>query len=678
MPALSALCLLALGSASANPSTQSVVVQSVTDGASFAGNVSPGSLATVFGTNLAAASASASAVPLPTTLGDVTVAVNGQAVPLLYVSALQINFQLPYQTPLGHASVVVNNGSVSSARFLFNVTAAAPGIFSSPTGAPHAAAVNPGVAANDPGHPAAPGSVITVYLTGQGPLDNPVPTGAAAPLTPVSKATLPFSATIAGQDAFVQFLGLTPDYVGLAQANVVVPSGLTNGDYPLVITVGSVASKAATISVGISSGVGPVSRLVADFNTPRPDGTSSFTPVFSHPPALENGVAVFDNGDSIWSVNVDTGAFTKLVDLNTPVPNGSGSFSSFYYNDDTAFATSPQIRNGIVIFWGADATHSGGFYSVPATGGAVARVANYNTADLQGGFFNTNLDPTALEAFYFDGSTVAFDSSGSTYTTHPDGSNLTLFAGQSTFLCSADASLFQAPFLSPSVSGNQVAVVAGAGIDFAVGQNAIFTGPIAGLASDPQPCSQPYVPHPSNVTSTEQLPGNSDSGYHTRIGTAILDGTTIYFAADDSYGTYDGIFSADSTVAGAGGGPITHLFDNVSSGLTGYFDNFNQFSEDQGSIAFDAVDSSNRRNYYLLSGGSPIQLTNNPTTDPFNSLQGLNPHALSNGRLVFIAGGSGYAAIYLVSSKVPAGEATAQARHANIGNHNNKAVKSSQ
>jgi adhesin/invasin len=88
-----------------------------------------------------------------------------------------------------------------------------------------------------------------VYLTGIGPVDNPVPTGAAAPLTSLSWATLPNSATIGGWTARVRFLGLAPGFVGLAQANLEVPPGLSPGQYPIVITVGGVPSNAATLYV---------------------------------------------------------------------------------------------------------------------------------------------------------------------------------------------------------------------------------------------------------------------------------------------------------------------------------------------------------------------------------------------------------------------------------------------
>jgi uncharacterized protein (TIGR03437 family) len=101
---------------------------------------------------------------------------------------------------------------------------------------------------NSTNNPADPGRVVIAYLTGQGALDNPVPTGAAAPASPLSRAKATASATIGGRPATVQFLGLAPSFVGLAQANVLVPD-LAPGDYPLVITVGGVASNAPLVSV---------------------------------------------------------------------------------------------------------------------------------------------------------------------------------------------------------------------------------------------------------------------------------------------------------------------------------------------------------------------------------------------------------------------------------------------
>jgi uncharacterized protein (TIGR03437 family) len=80
-------------------------------------------------------------------------------------------------------------------------------------------------------------------LTGIGPVSNAPATGAPASLTTLAPATLAYTATIGGFDSVVQFLGLTPGYVGLAQANLYVPN-LSPGKYPIVIAIDGVASNA--------------------------------------------------------------------------------------------------------------------------------------------------------------------------------------------------------------------------------------------------------------------------------------------------------------------------------------------------------------------------------------------------------------------------------------------------
>jgi hypothetical protein len=75
---------------------QTPVVSKVVDAASYALTLgSPGSIATIFGTNLGAATAIAPGVPLPRQLGGTRVTWNGVAAPLFYVSPTQINFQVP-------------------------------------------------------------------------------------------------------------------------------------------------------------------------------------------------------------------------------------------------------------------------------------------------------------------------------------------------------------------------------------------------------------------------------------------------------------------------------------------------------------------------------------------------------------------------------------------------------
>ena len=157
----------------------------------------------------------------------------------------------------GTASMYVKRDGGQSAIFQFTVVSSAPGIFQDTSN--HAVVQNSDTSTNSSSNPAASGTVVTVYLTGQGALDNPVPDGAPTPLSPISTAIATATATIGGASATVQFLGLSSGYAGLAQANILVPT-LATADYPLVITVGGYVSASAQISVS-GSGTAPPSFL---------------------------------------------------------------------------------------------------------------------------------------------------------------------------------------------------------------------------------------------------------------------------------------------------------------------------------------------------------------------------------------------------------------------------------
>lgn len=221
-------------------------ITAVVNGASFTPGVAPGSFASIFGENLAAATAAVSTTTWPTTLGGVTVLVNGRATPLHSVSPGQINFQVPVATPVGAATAEVRLSGAASAAFSFNVVAAAPGVLV--FGNNRAVVQNQDGNLNTATNGALPGSTIVAYLTGQGAVDNAVTDGAPAGANPLSRATLPASATIGGQNAAISFLGLTPGFVGLLQANLVVPA-LAAGDYPLVLTIGGRASNNPLVTV---------------------------------------------------------------------------------------------------------------------------------------------------------------------------------------------------------------------------------------------------------------------------------------------------------------------------------------------------------------------------------------------------------------------------------------------
>jgi uncharacterized protein (TIGR03437 family) len=220
----------------------------IVNAASYApGAAVPGSLFAIFGDALSPGIATAGTLPWPTQLGATSVSVNGIAVPLYYVSPTQINGQLPLEIQPGSAQLVVSDG-LTSAPVAFNVPTAWPGIFT--YGLSRAIAVNPDGSLNGSAAPAHAGDILVVYLTGGGPV-NPSGgrwmTGAASP-SGLSPVTLPFTVTIGGLPASVDYLGLTPTEVGLYQLNVHIPT-LSAGDQTLVVTIGGNVSNSALISV---------------------------------------------------------------------------------------------------------------------------------------------------------------------------------------------------------------------------------------------------------------------------------------------------------------------------------------------------------------------------------------------------------------------------------------------
>lgn len=230
------------------PPPPAISTGGVVNAASFAVGVpiSPGEIASVFGTYFGVSIGNAASVPLPTVLAGVSITVGGRKAPLFYVNPSQINFQVPWETPLGSANVVVSLNGVPSNTAAVPVIAASPGLFTMGTAA---VVLNSDNTLNQSSSPAAPGSAISAYLTGSGPVNHTIADGVASPSAPLVEATSKVTATIGTQSAQVLFAGLAPGFVGLLQVNLTVPAGLASGSYPLTVSIGGQASNSASISV---------------------------------------------------------------------------------------------------------------------------------------------------------------------------------------------------------------------------------------------------------------------------------------------------------------------------------------------------------------------------------------------------------------------------------------------
>jgi uncharacterized protein (TIGR03437 family) len=220
------------------------------NGASDAsGFTPPGSVFTVFGMDLATGQAQPSNVPLPTTVLTTTVTVNGELAPIFYVNQTQINAQMPEDIQPGLATVIVKNGTATSNAVAVTVPATGtPGI--SVYGQNQAVVVNQNGSVNSPTNAAKVGDVVVAYFTGGGPVTGTgkLVTGALTPsgLWPV---TGNYGITVNGKAATVNYIGLSPQGIGLYQANFVIPQ-VAVGSHPLVFTIAGQASNRPLITIG--------------------------------------------------------------------------------------------------------------------------------------------------------------------------------------------------------------------------------------------------------------------------------------------------------------------------------------------------------------------------------------------------------------------------------------------
>ena len=229
------------------PSTSSA---GILNAASSVPAIAPGTLIAIYGSNLAATTAQFSAAPLPLLLGNTSVSINGTSAPLLYVSPGQVNAQVPYETKVGTAKLVVQSNGVPSPAVNFEVAATGPGVFT-PQGSTHVLALNLADGnLNAAQTPARPGQYVTAYLTGQGLVENPPAiTGDVAPSSPPFPTPVaPVVVKIGSQIAFVQFAGLAPGFVGLMQINVQIPD-VPPGELSFDVSIGGVAAAPTVISI---------------------------------------------------------------------------------------------------------------------------------------------------------------------------------------------------------------------------------------------------------------------------------------------------------------------------------------------------------------------------------------------------------------------------------------------
>jgi uncharacterized protein (TIGR03437 family) len=213
-------------------------------------SIFPGGI--LFGKDTADAFSQPNPLPLPKTLADVQVTVNGTAAPLYFVSPGQINFVVPWNAPVtGTADVQVLKVSTGQllAASAVPMNTVSPGIFvgaSAGTGAKLAAVINQDGSVNDATHPVKRGDYISIYATGQGlvaspPADGDIPrnglVGSQGSLRVFIGSDYTDQIPLQGSEQrnlngdvnFISFSGLSPSFPGMWQVNVRIPQATAPG-----------------------------------------------------------------------------------------------------------------------------------------------------------------------------------------------------------------------------------------------------------------------------------------------------------------------------------------------------------------------------------------------------------------------------------------------------------------
>jgi uncharacterized protein (TIGR03437 family) len=208
-----------------------------------------------FGDNGASYTDLPNPIPLPTSLADTQVLVNGIPIPLLAVGPRQINFELPMSTPLGTSllEVVRESTGQTLGSIPISVVPMAPGLFMTDVHTQisplvgqdpcfglagicyQALANNQDGTANSVSNPALHGTTVSLFGTGQGVVPNAPADGDVAPgqvPTPDVPRVLLGSFDVTSG---VTYSGLVPGQVGQWQIDFKVPDIIQAGTYLVVV-----------------------------------------------------------------------------------------------------------------------------------------------------------------------------------------------------------------------------------------------------------------------------------------------------------------------------------------------------------------------------------------------------------------------------------------------------------
>jgi len=189
----------------------------------------PGMIISAFGGSMASSNSSATGFPLPTVVNGASIEVNGEPIPLFFVSPNQINGQLPFGIS-GQVKVVIRNAAGVTTPQTITVLPTAPRLFTKTQDGKGEAVVfhSTDFSLVTSTSPARSNETVIIFLTGLGTVSPAVAAGQPGgdngqfgPLNQLSEGSV--KVAIGGLQGTVLFAGLAPGFVGLYQVNLKLP-----------------------------------------------------------------------------------------------------------------------------------------------------------------------------------------------------------------------------------------------------------------------------------------------------------------------------------------------------------------------------------------------------------------------------------------------------------------------
>jgi uncharacterized protein (TIGR03437 family) len=234
----------------------------IVDAASFGPALTPGSLASIFGTGLATADNEATfdytAGAFSENISGVQVFVNGAASPLIHLSPDQLNFAVPWDSLVGTPlNVEVMLNGVLSNAVPITLTSAAPSVFGFVSAVPgpiYQVPVAYLTCTGDAPYPQ-PGTYCALWGNGFGPTNPPLTDGTPAAASPLPWTANPCALTIGGVAIQPQYCGAAPGEV-IYQLNFQYPSGIAADPTNSAVASGTLTINGNTGNLTIIVGPG--------------------------------------------------------------------------------------------------------------------------------------------------------------------------------------------------------------------------------------------------------------------------------------------------------------------------------------------------------------------------------------------------------------------------------------